>query len=241
MPQSYDHAVANSQKVSSWLLLIPVAVAAGFLIFGPAIQQDESYHQFADQRTMLGIPNFWNVVSNFGFAIVGAMGLFRFRDWTSRILFLGVLLTAAGSAFYHWAPDDARLVWDRLPMTVVFMALLSMVIRIWFDERLGGILLAPLLIFGIATIYWWRSTGDLKPYGVAQFGPMLVLLPAMFFSRTVRGLWPVLVLYAIAKLGEQYDGEIYRWAVLSGHTWKHLFAALATYGIFRWRAALGLI
>jgi hypothetical protein len=28
------------------------------------IQQDQLYHVFADQRTLLGIPHFWNVVSN---------------------------------------------------------------------------------------------------------------------------------------------------------------------------------
>jgi hypothetical protein len=109
------------------------------------------------------------------------------------------------------------------------------VVGIWFDARLGRILLVPTLLFGAASVFWWWATGDLRPYAVAQFGPLLILVPAMVLSKPVRGLWPVLLFYAAAKLAEEYDQSIYRWAVLSGHTWKHVLAALATYSIFRWR------
>lgn len=125
-------------------------------------------------------------------------------------------------------------------MTLVFMSLLSLVIDVWIDERLGRTLLVPSLLFGGASILWWQTTGDLRPYGVAQFGPVLILLPALLLAGTVRGLWPVLLLYAAAKLAEQYDAKIFNWALLSGHTWKHFLAALATYFILRWRTALPL-
>ena len=56
------------------LLGLMAASLAGLLLL-PPIPQDQSYHQFADQRAMLGIPNFWNVVSNFPFIAIGAVGL----------------------------------------------------------------------------------------------------------------------------------------------------------------------
>jgi hypothetical protein len=71
-----------------------LVVSLGGLLLLPPIPQDQSYHQFADQRTMFGIPNFWNVVSNLPFLAVGAAGLRRFRDDPATIvLFLGFFLT----------------------------------------------------------------------------------------------------------------------------------------------------
>jgi hypothetical protein len=212
--------------VASKLLAIPLLAAVAFVIFAPAIAQDETYHSFADQRTLAGIPNFWNVISNLPFAVVGFLGLRKARDTAERILFAGVLLTAFGSAGYHWAPNDARLVWDRLPMTVVFMALVSILI--------GRRFLFPLLAFGIASILWWIATGDLRLYAVAQFGAVFVAVFAMFFSASARRLWPVLMLYALAKLAEHFDQAIYSALPLSGHTVKHLLAAAASYAILRW-------
>jgi hypothetical protein len=200
----------------------------------PALYQDENYHHFADRRTLLGIPDFWNVISNAPFAIVGLMGLFALSDLTSRILLGGVFLTAFGSAYYHWAPDDARLVWDRLPMTIVFMTLFALVI----EERLrvrNKDLLPALLTCGIASVLWWRFTGNLWPYVLVQFVPMLVI-PALLVMRPGNLLLvPVIVFYGLAKICEQLDAAIYSVLPLSGHTWKHLAGALATYFILRWR------
>jgi hypothetical protein len=213
--------------VPSRFLAIPLLAAVAFVIFAPAIAQDETYHSFADQRTLAGIPNFWNVASNLPFALVGFLGLKKACDAAQRILFTGVLLTAFGSAYYHWAPNDARLIWDRLPMTLVFMALVSIVI--------GRRFLFPLVAFGIASILWWIATGDLRLYAVAQFGAVFVVVFAMFFSTPARQLWPVLLLYALAKLAEHFDQAIYAALPVSGHTIKHLLAAAATYWILRWQ------
>ena len=57
------------------MLLGLMVVSLATLPLLPPIAQDPTYHQFADQRTLLGIPNFWNVVSNLPFVLVGAMGL----------------------------------------------------------------------------------------------------------------------------------------------------------------------
>src|SRR5215813_8666396 len=106
------------------------AVSLAGLLLLPPIPQDQSYHQFADQRTIFGIPNFWNVVSNFPFLAIGAMGLQRFReDLASVVFFLGVFLTGIGSSYYHWNPNDNTLFWDRLPMTLSFAAILALVVK----------------------------------------------------------------------------------------------------------------
>jgi len=197
------------------------------------IQQDQLYHAFADQRTILGIPHFWNVVSNLPFAIVGVMGLLKFRDVASRTLFFGVLLVTFGSAYYHLAPDDARLVWDRLPMTVAFMALLAIALRV----RTWGLI--ALVAFGIASVAWWKFTGDLLLYGITQFGSILVIVILMFTGRT-RGLWLAVLCYGLAKVAELEDAWIYSRLGFSGHALKHVLAAAATYYILRWRSIISL-
>src|SRR5258708_34880540 len=99
---------------------LALAVAA-FFIFVSRIPQDPAFHHFADQRTIAGLPNFWNVISNLPFAVIGLLGLWKLRGLTDRVLFAGVLLTCCGSAYYHSSPYDARLVWARFAMTVVFL------------------------------------------------------------------------------------------------------------------------
>jgi hypothetical protein len=227
-------------------IAVALLVAGTILFLLPALHQDESYHHFADGRTLAGVPNFWNVVSNAPFALVGILGLLALSDFASRILFTGVFLTAFGSAYYHWAPDDARLVWDRLPMTVVFMTLFALVI----EKHIKG-LLPALLACGIASVLWWRFTGNLWPYVLVQFVPMLVIPVLLVGSRRritnppqaaslhyiKPGLVPVIVLYGLAKVAEQFDGAIYSVLPLSGHTFKHLLGAFATFYILRWRRA----
>src|SRR6187401_3037436 len=95
----------------------PVPVLYGLMIVTlvgllplPPLLQNQDYHQFADQRQLLGIPNFWNVVSNLPFIAVGAVGLLRFhRDLTTFVLFSGIFLTGFGSSYYHLNPSDVTL------------------------------------------------------------------------------------------------------------------------------------
>jgi hypothetical protein len=208
---------------------------SAFFLFVPPIAQDEGYHFFADNRTLWGIPDFWNVASNLPFAIVGMLGLWKLDGVFDRVLFTGVLLTFFGSSYYHLAPSDSRLVWDRLPMTLVFMALLARVVSGEDDSRNGRWLLASLVACGIASVLWWSVTDDLRFYVLVQFGPLLILVPALWFVRDARYLAFVLMLYALAKLAEFYDHAIFAHLPISGHTAKHILAAMATYTVFRWR------
>jgi Ceramidase len=217
-----------------------MAASLAALVLLPKIPQDQAYHLFADQRALVGIPNFWNVVSNIPFVVVGAIGLARFRDDAARIvLFLGFFLTGIGSAYYHWDPDDGTLFWDRLPMTISFAAIFSLVVQERVGARIGSILLWPMLAIGAASLLAWLWTDDLRLYFWAQFFPGVALLAlfALYPAKyTHTRYWLIAAgLYALAKLFEFTDYPIYSLGhLLSGHTLKHLSAAAACFVILRY-------
>jgi hypothetical protein len=208
------------------------------LLFVPPIPQPQDYHRFADPQSLLGIPNFWNVVSNLPFVLVGAIGVIRVRQLSARIFFLGVFLTGFSSSYYHWNPNDTGLFWDRLPMAVAFMAILSNVVEERIDTRAGRALLWPLIALGIASLIWWRQADDLRLYGWVQFFPCLVL-PLMFglFPPKYSGTWYWFAAagwYLLAKVLEYADATIYSAGhMVAGHPLKHLAAAGACYAILR--------
>jgi Ceramidase len=228
----------NSRRVLAFLILMAVSIIGLLLL--PPITQNQNYHDFADQRTILGIPHFWNVVSNLPFIAVGAAGLWqRRRDPAIALLFLGVLMTGFGSAYYHLDPNDRTLFWDRLPMTIGFMAILAIVIEERLDAKAGAILLWPLIAVGVFSLLLWRWTGDLRLYGWVQFFPC-VAVPVLFllfpprYSGTSYWLMAA-AFYALAKLFEFYDRAIYSFgSILSGHTLKHIAAAAACFAILRY-------
>lgn len=241
------------------LLMGGVTVAAVVAVaLLPPIRQSPAYFGSADQRTLLGIPSFADVVSNLPFLVVGAWGvLFALKErhapgnrflarqeaWPYVVFFAGVGLTCIGSAYYHWAPSNATLVWDRLPMTLAFMGIFSASIAEQINPKLGVRLLPVLAALGIASVVYWRlgelrGAGDLRPYGLVQFFPLLAipLLVLLFPRRYTRSadLLVALGIYAVAKAFEVLDVAIFRLGhVVSGHTLKHLAAALAVYWILR--------
>jgi hypothetical protein len=237
-----------------WLILL-IAMAGVFaVVVLPPLKQPQKYHQFADQRSLLGIPNILNVISNGGFLLVGLMGLSfllekramgadtsfiePFERLPYAVFFFGVVFTCFGSAYYHWKPNDSTLVWDRLPMTVAFMSILAAMIAERIDVKVGLRLLWPLVLTGVASVWYWRWSGNLWPYAAAQYfsillvGLIIVLFPPRY-SRSSDLLW-VVALYVLAKLAEALDARI--WGAtrfISGHTLKHLVAALAVYWVLR--------
>jgi Ceramidase len=234
---TFRHAIEEPRILA--LLGLTVASLAGLLLL-PPIAQDQSYHQFADQRTLLGTPNFWNVVSNFPFIAIGAAGLRQFRrDPATIVLFVGILLTGFGSSYYHLDPNNRTLFWDRLPMAISFMAILDIAIGERVNARAGAVLLWPLIAVGVFSLLLWRWTGDLRLYGWVQFFPCLAL-PLLFLlfppKYTGTSYWLVAAaLYALAKLFEFYDSAIYSLgSFLSGHTLKHLAAAAACAAVLRY-------
>src|SRR5215470_10558672 len=232
-------------------------VAVGAAALAPPIAQDPAYHRLADTRAWLGMPNALNVLSNVGFVLVGAAGLAFvlglgtgdgqvFHEsgerWPYVVFFGGLLLTGFGSAYYHWAPGNARLAWDRLPLAITLMGLLDATIVERIGLRPALRLLAPLVAVGAGSVVYWhltelRGSGDLRPYALVQFYPLLAI-PAMLWllpSRYASGaLLLAAVTYALAKVPELTDGWIFSATrVVSGHTLKHLIAALAGYWVLR--------
>jgi hypothetical protein len=236
-------------------LMLGVAVGIALLMLRlPPIPQSATYHQFADQRRWLGIPNFLNVVSNVAFAIVGLYGIaFMRREsgtvfqdprerWPYLGIFVGLFLTAFGSAYYHLAPSNAHLVWDRLPMTIVFGSLLAALITERIDVLAGVRLLPWLVVLGAGSVLQWywderHGHGDLRIYAAVQLYSALALLLALLLpprypcSRDLAGIF---VFYLLAKVFETADRRIYSLGhIISGHTLKHLAAAAAGYWILR--------
>jgi hypothetical protein len=231
--------VGAEQKRPVLIFLALMATSLAGLLLLPPIQQDQSYHHFADQRTLLGVPHFWNVISNLPFIVVGAAGLRRFhRDAATFVIFLGIFLTGFGSSYYHWNPNDSTLFWDRLPMTLCFMAILAVVVEERISAGLGTALLWPLLATGLLSLLLWRFTGDLRVYGWVQFFPCLALPLLLWLcppKYTGTFYWAIAAaLYAVAKLFELYDHVVDSSFILSGHTLKHLFGAAACFAVLRY-------
>ncbi|TXG72690.1 hypothetical protein EZV62_001269 [Acer yangbiense] len=232
----------RKRTITAWSVAILCFLV--LMIVTPAIPQSQEYHDFADQRQFLGIPNFLNVVSNFPFLVIGLIGLvlcfhrnyfkLRLRGelWGWAVFFIGVAAVGVGSSYYHLKPDDARLVWDRLPMTIAFTSIIAIFIIERIDEHKGTVSLIPLLLAGVVSILYWRFFDDLRPYALIQFVPciaiplMAILLPPMY-THSAYWLWAA-GFYLLAKVEEALDKPIYKWThhIVSGHTLKHLCAAM---------------
>lgn len=231
-------------------LLLPAitVVALVAVFFVPPVAQDPAYHLFADTRTMLGIPNFWDVISNLPFLIVGAAGMLLLLKeplgclpelrTAYLVFFAGVFLVAGGSAYYHWNPTNQTLFWDRLPMTLGFMAFTCAVLGENISIKFANRLLWPLVLVGAAAVVYWYFTeqsgaGDLRPYGLVQFLPMLLLplILLMFTSRLDSNfwLWSAMAAYGLAKVFEALDEPVFAVLNISGHTLKHLAAAVGAW------------
>lgn len=236
----------RNNRLGRILILLVSAIGLSGIFFIEPIAQSTQYHQFTDQRPFFGIPNFLNVVSNSGFFLLGIFGVYlltikktvnilqQVRQFYV-VLYLGVALVGLGSAYYHIRPGNLTLVWDRLPMTVSFMAFFSIVIAEFISIELGKRLFIPLLLAGLASIGFWvfgelRGTGDLRPYVLVQFLP-IILIPVILtcyqssFNKTAAYWW-LLLSYLIAKLFEHFDAEVFQvLGFISGHSLKHLAVA----------------
>jgi len=231
------------REKTGYIILIILAIIAitGMFILSP-IEQNQSYHNFSDDNTIFNIPNFWNVVSNLPFMIVGFLGLYTLNTITKAktqyfIFFLGIFLVSIGSGYYHLDPNDNTLVWDRLPMAIAFMALFSIVISEFISEKKGRLILFPILIVGLLSVLYWVILNDLSPYLLVQFYPMLAIPIILIFFRSkynlTSGYWLLLFAYVIAKILEHFDYQVYSiLELISGHSLKHIFASTGVFILF---------
>jgi hypothetical protein len=243
----------------NWRFFLLAAVSLltfAAVLLAPPMAQPLSYHDFADCRVWWSIPNTLNVLTNLPFLWFGVQGLRVI--WQGRLIwrdprealpylifFLGAALTCLGSMYYHWQPDNPRLVWDRLPMTLAFAGLIAAVLGERLSLQWGQRALWPLLIAGAVTVFYWYGTerlgrGNVMPYGINQGWAILIVLlllllfPAHRYTRGAELWWPIL-LYALAKVFETFDLWIYRatGTLASGHSIKHLLAAGAVWALMR--------
>jgi Ceramidase len=233
-----------SIRSKTTLLWMIAAVGIGALIAVGPIAQDPDYHLFADSRSFAGITNFWNVISNVPFIAVGLYGFSRSTRLTQSECRMGYLLLCAavtmvafGSAYYHHAPSNETLLWDRLPMTVAFTALFGMLLGERVLTAFKQEVLWSLVMFGICAAFYWAWTetkghGDLRPYVLVQFLP-IVLMPVILLLFPARYLRTNYLLYAfalyfVAKALEHFDRRVEQLLDgFSGHPIKHLVAAVA--------------
>jgi hypothetical protein len=232
---------------SGWrqaLVALSVVGPLLLLLFHPPIPQPQAYYNFADRRTLLGIPNFFDVTTNLGFLLVGVEGLrvcLRHRWGGMRpawiALFVGLVSVTFGSGYFHWNPRDGTLVWDRVSLTVSFMALFAAILGERLGIRLGKFVLGPALCIGAASVFYWRWFDDLRFYVWIQFMPLLAIPLVITLFRNghshQRFLVAALGCYVLAKIAETYDGEIFIFTqrLFSGHSLKHLLAALGCYAL----------
>lgn len=236
------------------LLIVALAAILVTLTALPPLPQDPRYHHFSDSRTLLGIPHALNVLSNLALVAVGILGGLQARPLLKRqeikasavhylVFFAGVFLTGWGSLYYHLAPSNDTLVWDRLPMTAITIGFFSAAVSELVSPRAALVVLVPLLLVGFGSVIYWHHTeslgrGDLRLYALVQFLPVLltVLVLIMFKSPAhyVAYVIALLVFYALSRGAELLDAELFNTlGVVSGHTLKHLLAAAGLYSIVR--------
>ena len=242
--------MANQGIGRAILCTLPVAAVAGVLALFDPFAQPLSYHDFADRRAFLGIPNFADVASNLAFLLFGTLGLIHCLAarppgarlaWT--VFFLGFVLVALGSGTYHWSPHNGTLVWDRLAMTVGFMGMYVALLAEYVGAGLEKRLLAPALLAGLGAVLYWHGVDDLRLYFALQatvFVSAAVILGAFESPfRQKAFMAGALGCYLGAIALEQLDHQVFSWSgwVIGGHALKHLMAGLAGYWVYRMLAA----
>ena len=232
--------ILNPKIAGVLLLLGGLSAFVILLIIGP-ISQDLSYHNLSDSTPHLGVPNFWNVLSNVPFFFVGMWGIGNLKILANTrlqyfVFFSGIALVSLGSGYYHFAPNSATLIWDRLPMTIAFMAIFSIVISEYISYQLGRKMLFTLVLAGVGSVVYWYFFDDLRWYGMIQFFPLFAI-PVILLSykadyTLAQGYWYLILGYVVAKVFETFDAQIHEaLGFVSGHSLKHLAAAGGLYAL----------
>ena len=254
-PRARCHPLRQNLSRAEAGLLLGMAALLALALFGPVLPASAHQHTLADQRALWGIPCALDVLSNLPFAIAGLWGLVALRrvapgmlDAPSRALaslfFAGLVCTAAGSALYHWQPQDAGLLWDRLGMVLPFAGLLGLAGASRVSARAGAAAAGTVLLAGPLAVLWWSHSGNLLPWAAVQLGGMLVVLALACLPRRdgalALHLGAVMALYAMAKLFEAADHAVFEATgqAVSGHSLKHVLAAAAAWPVLAALAAL---
>ncbi|MBC7004457.1 hypothetical protein BIZ37_17995 [Photobacterium sp. BZF1] len=237
-----------------YILLIAIALILGALaLYFSPIKQSRNFYDYADQSMLIGIPHFWDVISNAGFLIVGVMGLVENKrhplalipsmSFAYQLFFIGLIGASLGSSIYHWAPGAFTLMIDRIPITVCFISLYCIILAEYLSPKLGKAMLLPTLAYGVVSVVYWYMTdvitgrGDMAPYVLVQLLP-IIHIPLIVWlypnkQNPTKYYLYALGLYVVCKWAESNDEELYALtSLLSGHTIKHILAAIAGYYVY---------
>ncbi len=235
------------------LVLLALWLLAALL--GPALMALPSHglvdlhphgHPFIDARTIWGIPHFMDVLSNAPLLLAGLLGVWALRDTqllpparqAMTVFFVGLMVTGLGSAWYHWAPDAQGLVLDRLGMAVTFAGALALAVSERVSVAAASVTLRASLVVALLSAVMPLSHDNVWPWAVVQFGGMALMLWLSLQKPVVGALGVrigvLLALYAVAKVLELGDEAIFHATgeQVSGHTLKHLVAALAVFPVW---------
>ncbi len=236
-----------------FLLLISLFLMVFVATFILPVSQDPEYHNFEDKRIYSGIMNFWNVVTNIPFIIIGIVGFFKIhKRRLSGLLpnlsraylafFTGLVLTGLGSVYYHINPSNLTLVGDRMGITITFMSFFVLIFGESISTKTASRLLLPMIFLGLSSVVYWNITenlgkGDLRFYALVQFLP-IVLIPLMLllFGSCLSGrrwILAIVLVYGVAKVAEKFDDKIFELIGFSGHSLKHLIAAFGAFLFLR--------
>ena len=238
-----------------WLLIGAAVALYGLvrLAIGP-LPQDPAYHVFADASTGPGgMPHAADVLSNLSIFAAGLLGLALRPRMTIapeeraavNILIAASFLIAFGSAYYHWAPANAPLVWDRLPIAVVLMSLLALVMADRVHPLFARVALWPFVAVGVASVILWGVTeamgqGDLLLYLIVRVGAgaAIAFLLILRQPRYTGTIWLVAALAIEIAMGvlERFDHEVFHLTgrIASGHSLKHILAGVGLAFLFGW-------
>lgn len=233
-----------TNKILTWLLLSIILMAI-LICVGP-IPQLSMYHDFADKRSIFGIPYGLNILSNFAFLFAALYGIFntkqnflnRFSFIFYMLFFVFIILAALGSVYYHLNPNNLTLYWDRLSTSLAITTMASgLILEMCKNYKLGLGLSLSLIIFGVFSVVYWEYSeqigrGDLRLYAITQALSLFIIVIAILDypkRNQNKYLITAICLLAIARFTEMHDHFLFNLTqhLISGHTLKHLFGAAA--------------
>lgn len=246
---NFMNDIVSPYKQSFWLMWTGLFILCGVLGMLGFFHLSADYHSFADQRSFWGISYGLNVLSNIAFCAVGLLACWNYyregqRDTNLWMTAIGAIVVCIGSGYYHLEPNDYRLLWDRLPMSLVFSGIFCYgvtqlkLVPFWDKNKFSY----GYLVFSIAAVVCWFmgtliNINLLAPYVFLQFGGLILLcyMAMIAYREKEKSLTykiiAILVIYALAKVTETYDSQIFEITnhFISGHTIKHLLSAMALY------------
>lgn len=214
------------------------------LVSTPRIPHSPTHHIFADMRNILGVPNTLNVLTMYPYLLIGVPGFVfclsgscfgislkgEVCGWV--LFYTGIATAAFGSAYYHLKPDDDRVIWDRLPLMISTVSLLSNLVIERVDERVGISCLISLLMLVFVSAAFERTFDDLRLFIIFHFIPCFAI-PILVFSfppkytHSVYWFWAT-GFYFLSRFNSLADKKLYsidRY-IISGHSLEHLCLAM---------------